>query len=107
MTYICLVKLIKEKDMKNLLREFLDFQESNPQIKNNQELVDSFTATTDYIGGLTWSKQDIRGHAEHLEIEITEAQVQDVADLLTNSSDAEIGINWDVIASRIHEVVGQ
>ncbi|MEX0597553.1 MAG: hypothetical protein WD512_13765 [Candidatus Paceibacterota bacterium] len=93
--------------MRNAFRDLLEFQKNNPQLTNNETLFDEFFKESDYLDATTWSKDDIRGHAENLEVELSEDEVNQVADLLVHGHDAEQGINWDVIASRIYEVKGE
>jgi len=58
-----------------------------------------------YLVDVLWSKDDIRGHAKGLNMEITEEQVDEVADLLQRKFNAEFGINRFIIELRIREVM--
>ena len=92
--------------MKNVLREFLQYQKENPQITEGGALIDGFFEQSDTLDHSTWGKEDIRGHAEQLGVELTEDEVNKVADLVAHKTDANVGINWDSIADWIYYVKG-
>ena len=52
-----------------------------------------------------WSVDDIQMQAEQMDIELTDEQAQHVLDAVDHRFDACMGINWDVIACHIDEVV--
>lgn len=52
-----------------------------------------------------WHKDDIRSKAEEMEVELTDEQVDEIANDICRNHDAEYGINWDSIEFRIQEIV--
>lgn len=52
-----------------------------------------------------WDADDIMSVAENMDIELTEDQIREVMELIVQTHDANIGINWDVIGSAIDYVV--
>jgi uncharacterized protein YpuA (DUF1002 family) len=53
-----------------------------------------------------WHKDDIRDKAEEMGIEVTEEQVDDIAEAL-EETDANFGINWNSIEDEILYQVGE
>ena len=53
-----------------------------------------------------WNDEDIRMQANEMDVELTDGQVGDVAQLLEESFDASVGLNWDEIEGAIRKVTG-
>ena len=54
-----------------------------------------------YLMDICWQKDDIRHKAEELEMELTAEQVNQVAELLIDGHDANLGLNWDIMEDAI------
>lgn len=53
-----------------------------------------------------WNKEDIVVTAkERFDITLTDEQVNEVVESIENSFDANVGVNWDVIADNIDYVI--
>lgn len=53
-----------------------------------------------------WNKEDIVVTAkERFDIALTDEQVNEVVESIENSFDANVGVNWDVIADNIDYVI--
>jgi len=52
-----------------------------------------------------WNKEDVINTAERNDIELTDEQVSEVIYNIEQSFDANIGVNWDVIANNIDNVI--
>lgn len=53
-----------------------------------------------------WNKEDIEVSAQsRFNITLTEEQVNEVVESIENSFDANVGVNWDVIADNIDYVI--
>lgn len=52
-----------------------------------------------------WCKEDIISKSKEMKIELTEDQVNEVAELIEHQTDCSIGVNWDTIADWIDHVV--
>lgn len=52
-----------------------------------------------------WNKEDVTNIAERNDIELTDEQVSEVIYNIEQSFDANIGVNWDVIANNIDNVI--
>ena len=52
-----------------------------------------------------WNKEDVINTAEINDIELTDEQVSEVIYNIEQSFDANIGVNWDVIANNIDNVI--
>jgi len=53
-----------------------------------------------------WNKEDIVVTAkERFDITLTEEQVNEVVESIESSFDANVGVNWDVIADNIDYVI--
>jgi hypothetical protein len=50
---------------------------------------------------IIWSTEDVLQQAKDMEIELSEAQADEVLEIMKHKHDATIGINWDVIACHI------
>ena len=53
-----------------------------------------------------WHKEDILQQAKEDMIQLSEEKLEEVVELLENSHDATIGINWEVISTAIDTVMG-
>jgi galactitol-specific phosphotransferase system IIB component len=53
-----------------------------------------------------WHKDDIRDKAEGMDIELTEDQIDDIAESL-EKVDCNYGINWDTIKDNILNQIGE
>jgi hypothetical protein len=49
-----------------------------------------------------WTKEDIEYQAKQDSIELTEEDVETIADNIERNFDATIGVNWDVISAHIY-----
>ena len=63
-------------------------------------------AHIEHVGGYKiiadpWDSTDIIQPAEAMGIDLTEAQAEEVMDIIVETFDANIGINWDSIGSAI------
>lgn len=55
-----------------------------------------------------WSIEDIQSVADCMELpELTPDQVEAVMDVVVESFDANIGVNWEVIEFAIEQVLGE
>lgn len=53
-----------------------------------------------------WNKEDVIVTAkERFDITLTDEQVSEVVESIENSFDANVGVNWDVIADNIDYVI--
>ena len=53
-----------------------------------------------------WNKEDVVVTAgERFNITLTDEQVNEVVESIENSFDANVGVNWDVIADNIDYVI--
>ena len=53
-----------------------------------------------------WNKEDIEVSAQsRFNITLTEEQVNEVVESIESSFDANVGVNWDVIADNIDYVI--
>lgn len=52
-----------------------------------------------------WCAQDVIDWAEHIGVELSQVEVEDVIDQVDRGQSADIGINWLVIESYIDGVV--
>lgn len=53
-----------------------------------------------------WNKEDIEVSAQsRFDITLTEEQVNEVVESIESSFDANVGVNWDVIADNIDYVI--
>jgi hypothetical protein len=91
--------------MKNVLVDLLKFKRQNPGVENDEILVEAFMDSSDLVDVPMWNKEDIRIKAKDNGIELTEPQVNEVADLITYKHDANEGINWTVIDCYIDMVL--
>lgn len=54
-----------------------------------------------------WCIEDVEGRAEEQEIELTEDECRDVLSYMQQKSDANFGMNWDVMDCWIDRVVSE
>ena len=54
---------------------------------------------------IVWTDEDVIAQAEDMKITLTEYEIEDVLTQMEKNHDASLGINWDVIAYHINEVV--
>ena len=53
-----------------------------------------------------WNKEDVAITAgERFNITLTDEQVNEIVESIENSFDANVGVNWDVIADNIDYVI--
>lgn len=90
--------------MKNAFKELLEFQALNPQISDDEQLIEDFLQQSGIIPHTIWDKEDIRILAEEDNVDLTEDEVNRVAMLMARKSDANEGINYDVIRCWIDMV---
>jgi len=69
---------------------------------NSEELIKELKERG-YVRHL-WHRDDIIYQAECDEVELTDEEIDEVAELLERKTDANIGINWEVISMWISEV---
>ena len=56
------------------------------------------------IASIIWTVEDVIESAIQHKVKITDAQAENVLRLCVSEHNAEIGINWDVIAFHIQQV---
>lgn len=54
---------------------------------------------------ISWSTQDVLMLADEMDVQLTEAQADEVLDRLVENHDGDIGINWGVIEFYIEEIL--
>ena len=52
---------------------------------------------------IVWSTDDVLAKSNDMGIPLTEAEAETILDDLERHHDAQIGVNWDVIASYIYQ----
>jgi hypothetical protein len=55
---------------------------------------------------ITWTIEDVLQQAKEMKMKITKRQCGKVLDMVKHKHDANIGVNWNVIAYWIREVTG-
>lgn len=56
---------------------------------------------------ISWSTQDVLMLADEMDVQLTEAQADEVLDRLVENHDGDIGINWGVIEYFIDEIISE
>jgi acyl-homoserine lactone acylase PvdQ len=56
---------------------------------------------------ISWSTQDVLMLADEMDVQLTEAQADEVLDRLVENHDADIGINWGVIEYHIEDLLAE
>jgi hypothetical protein len=54
-----------------------------------------------------WGSEDVRSVAENMDVVLTQAQIDRVMDIVVESFDANVGINWDSFEMAIELVLGE
>lgn len=78
---------------------------NNQQILSSEDIAKTILKEKGYIMHF-WSKQDIRNKAKKRSIELSEYQVDKIANLLERKTDNDI-INWNVIDFFINQILNE
>jgi hypothetical protein len=54
-----------------------------------------------------WSSEDIQSVAENMDVVLTQAQIDQVMDIVVEAFDANVGINWDSFETAIEMILGE
>lgn len=54
-----------------------------------------------------WHIEDVLDQAANMEVKLTKKQAEKVLDLMCETFDCNIGINWDVIENCINSIKGR
>ena len=56
---------------------------------------------------ISWSTHDVLMLADEMDVQLTEAQADEVLDRLVENHDGDIGVNWSVIEYFIDEIISE